>query len=186
MVHSYLVQPGAILAQATDRSHRNAHLALEMMENKMSDTSIVESFPAMLRRVLGDRLEPEVTTFPDMFAADGVLEYPYAPSGLRSPLVGRDAIVANFQIVRKLLRVDSVTEVVVHETNDPQVVMIEFAGHGEGLITKEPYDQRYISVIRVRAGHIVHYKDYWNPLALLRTLKGAEVMKTIAMDQARE
>jgi hypothetical protein len=28
-----------------------------MMENKMSDTDIVESFPAMLRRVLGDRLK---------------------------------------------------------------------------------------------------------------------------------
>jgi hypothetical protein len=58
--------------------------------------------------------------------------------------------------------------------------MIEFAGHGEGLITKEPHDQRYISVIRVRDGHITHYKDYWNPLALLRPLKGEEVMKAVA------
>jgi ketosteroid isomerase-like protein len=182
MVHSYLVWPGTIPAYATDRSHPDAHLALHMMENKMSETDIVESFPAMLRRVLGDRLEPGVTTFPDMFAADGVLEYPYALPGLSTPLVGRDAIVANFQIIRKLLRVDNVTEVVVHETDDPQVVMIEFAGHGEGLITREPYDQRYISVVRVSEGHIVHYKDYWNPLALLRTLKGEEVMKAVAMD----
>jgi hypothetical protein len=35
-------------------------------------------------------------------------------------------------------------------------------------------------VIRVRDGHIVHDKDYWNPLALLRTLKGEEVMKAVA------
>jgi hypothetical protein len=85
MVHSYLVQPGAILVQAIDRSHRDAHLTLHMMENKMSDAGIVESFPAMLRRVLGAHLEPEVTTFPDMFAADGVLEHPYALPGLRTP-----------------------------------------------------------------------------------------------------
>ena len=52
----------------------------------------------------------------------------------------------------------------------------------QALITGEPYDQRYISVIRVRDGHIVHYKDYWNPLALLRTLKGEEVMKAVTMD----
>jgi ketosteroid isomerase-like protein len=96
--------------------------------------------------------------------------------------VGRDAIVANFQIITKLLRIDNVTEVVVYKTDDPQVVMIEFAGHGEGLITREAYDQRYISVIRLRDGHIVHYKDYWNPLTLLRTLKGEEVMKAVAMD----
>lgn len=182
MVHGYAVQPGAILAQATDRSHRDAHLALHMTENKMSDSSIVETFPAMLRRILGDRLEPGVTTFPDMFDSDGVLEYPYALPGLKTPLVGRDAIIANFQIIRKLLRIDNVTDVVVHKTDDPQVVMIEFAGHGEGLLTGEPYEQRYISVIRVRDGYIVHYKDYWNPLALLRTLKGQEVMKAVAME----
>jgi hypothetical protein len=149
----------------------------------MSDADTAETFPAMLRRVLGDRLASEATTFPDLFAAeDGVLEYPYAPPGLKTPLVGRDAIIANFQIIRKLLRIDNVTDVVVHEMDDPQVVMIEFAGHGEGLITGEPYDQRYISVIRLRDGHIVHYKDYWNPLALLRTLKGEEVMKAVTMD----
>ncbi len=166
-----------------DRFHRDARLALERTENKMSDTDTIESFPDMLRRVLGDRLAPDVTTFPDMFAAeDGVLEYPYAPPGLKTPLVGRDAIIANFQIIRKLLRIDNVTDVVVHEMDDPQVVMLEFAGHGEGLITGEAYEQRYISVIRVRDGHIVHYKDYWNPLALLRTLKGQEIMKAVAMD----
>ena len=74
------------------------------------------------------------------------------------------------------------TDVVIHEMNDPQVVMLDFAGHGEGLITGEPHDQRYISVIRRRDGHIVHCKDYWNPLALLRTLKGQEIMKAVAMD----
>lgn len=134
MVHSYVMEPGAI--QAADRFHRNARLALHMMENRMSETGIVETFPAMLRRVLGDRLKPDLTTFPDMFGADGVLEYPYALPGLKTPLVGRDAIVANFQIIRKLLRIDSVTDVVVYQTDDPQVIMIEFAGHGEGLMTK--------------------------------------------------
>lgn len=147
----------------------------------MSDTAIVESFPAMLRRVLGDRLEPDLTTFPDMFGEHGVLEYPYALPGLKTPLAGRDAIVANFEIVRKLLRIDNVTDVVVYKTDDPQVIMIEFSGHGEGLSTKEPYHQSYISVIRVRDGYIAHYKDYWNPLVLLRTLKGEEAMKAVAM-----
>ncbi|QKE92953.1 hypothetical protein HN018_22320 (plasmid) [Lichenicola cladoniae] len=40
----------------------------------MFATDTVESFPAMLRRVL--RLKPDVASFPDMFAADGV--YPSA------------------------------------------------------------------------------------------------------------
>ncbi len=97
------------------------------------------------------------------------------------PLIGQDAIVANFQVIRKLLRVDAVTEVVVYETDDPQIVMIEFAGHGEGLVTRESYDQSYISVIRVRDGRIVHDKDYRNPIALLRTLNGEAIMQVVAI-----
>jgi uncharacterized protein len=81
-----------------------------------------------------------------MFGPDGVLAYPYAPPGLRTRLVGRDAIVAKFQIVRKWLRIDNATEVVVYETHDPRGIMIEFVGHGEGVMTREYDEQRYISV----------------------------------------
>ena len=148
----------------------------------MSDTGSVESFPAMLRRVLGDRLRPGLETFPDMFAHDGVLEYPYAPPGLKAMHIGRDAIVANFQKIRPLLRIDEVFDVTEIKVSDAEVVVLEFKGRGEGVVTKEPYDQRYISVIRVRDGLIVHYRDYWNPLALVRAVKGSHVTETVKID----
>ena len=158
------------------------HPALPMMEIKMSETDAVESFPAMLRRVLGNRLRPDAETFPDMFAVDGVLEYPYAPPGLNTPIAGRDAIIANFQRIRKLLRIDGVADVSEIEVSDPDMVVLEFSGRGEGLITKEAYNQRYISVIRMRDGNIVHYKDYWNPIALLRAVKGSETTRSLTID----
>ena len=148
----------------------------------MSKSDSVESFPAMLRRVLGDRLRPDAETFPDMFAVDGVLEYPYAPPGLNTPIAGQAAIIANFEKIRKLLRIDGVADVSEIEASDPDVVVLEFSGRGEGLITKEVYDQRYISVIRMRDGNIVHYKDYWNPIAFLRAVKGSETTKAFAID----
>ena len=148
--------------------------ALPMMEIKMSETDAVESFPAMLRRMLGRRLRPDAETLPDMFAVDGVLEYPYAPPGLNTPIAGRDAIILNFQKVGKLLRIDGLADVSEIEVSDPDLVVLEFSGRGEGVMTKEAYNQRYISVIRMRDGNIVHYKDYWNPIALLRAVKGSE------------
>jgi hypothetical protein len=30
--------------------------------------------------------------------------------------------------------------------------------------------QDYISVIAIRDGHIVHYRDYWNPLVVLEAV----------------
>ena len=151
------------------------------MEINMSETDSVESFPAMLRRVLGKRLRPNAETFPDMFAADGVLEYPFAPPGLNTPIAGRDAIIANFQRIRPLLRIDGVADVSEIEVSDPDMVVLEFTGHGEGLITKEAYIQRYISVIRMRDGNIVHYKDYWNPIAFLQAVKGSETTRALAI-----
>ena len=148
----------------------------------MSETDAVESFPAMLRRVLGHRLRPDAETFPDMFAVDGVLEYPYAPPGLNTPILGRDAIIANFQRIRPLLRIDGVADVSEIEVRDPDMVVLEFSGRGEGLLTKEAYNQRYISVIRMRDGSIVHYKDYWNPIALLRAVQGSETTRALTID----
>ena len=148
----------------------------------MSETVAIESFTAMLRRVLGDRLKPDAETFPDMFAVDGVFEYPFAPPGLHTPMVGRAAIIANFQIIRKLLRVDGVTDVSEIEASDPDVVVLEFFGRGEGVITKEAYDQRYISVIRLRDRNIVHYKDYWNPIAFLQAVKGSYTTKDLMIE----
>lgn len=142
----------------------------------MPETDTGESFPAMLRRMLGKRLRPNAETFADMFADDGVLEYPFAPPGLTTPLIGRTAIIANFERIRKLFRIDGVGDVSEIEVSDPETVVLEFSGHGEGLQTKEAYIQRYISVIHLRDGNIIHYKDYWNPLAMLRVIKGSDMI----------
>ena len=148
----------------------------------MLDINEPESFPDMLRRVLGDRLRPNCDTFVDMFAQDGVLEYPFAPPGLNTPLKGQDAIIANFQRIRKLLRIDSVTNVSQIEVSDPNTVILEFYGRGEGVVTGEAYEQRYVSIIRLHDGRITHYKDYWNPIAVLRAVKGSEATRALNMD----
>lgn len=73
------------------------------------------------------------------------------------------------------------TNVFEIQVSDPELVVLEFSGFGEGVITKEAYDQRYISVIRLRARLIVHYKDYWNPIALVRAIKGAMALKEMTL-----
>ena len=151
----------------------------------MSDTGFIETFPAMLRRILSSRLRPQTENFPDMFAEDGVQEHPFAPPGLNTPIVGRDAIAANLAQIRKLFRIDGLTDAVEIETTDPDLIVIEFSGFGEGLLTKEPYDQKYMSVIKMRDGYITHYKDYWNPIALVRTIKGKEAVAGATLVQAK-
>ena len=139
----------------------------------------VQSFSAMLRQTLGERLAPGADTFVQMFAEDGVMDFPYALPAPRR-VEGRQALAAHLNFLAGRIEFLSVSDVVKHETGDPEVCIIEFAGFGRSIATGEPFEQRYISVIRVRDGHIIHYRDYWNPLAVLRTMRGDAFVELLA------
>ena len=126
----------------------------------------------MLRIALGDRLDPSATNFIEMMSEDFVMEFPYARPGMPTRVEGRANVLAHLAKVGQDVAVDSASGLVVHETKDPEVVILEFEGHGRSVRTGEPYEQRYISVIRARGGRIVHFKDYWNPLQGLKAQVG--------------
>jgi ketosteroid isomerase-like protein len=137
----------------------------------------LESFSGMLRSAIGDLLQPDAESFLEMFAEDGVMEFPYAPPGGVTRLDGRAALASYLQGFPEILQIDRMTKSVVHRTMNPEVVILEFDCVGRGVRTGEPYDQRYISVITLRNGLIVHYSDYWNPLVALRAIGGADALR---------
>jgi ketosteroid isomerase-like protein len=143
----------------------------------MTDT--VQSFSAMLRRALGDRIDRDANSFVEMMAENGVMEFPYAPIGLPARLDGRAAIARHLENVGGMIAFDRMGEPTIHPSTDPDVVIIEFAGFGRGVTTGEPYDQSYISVICTAGGRIVHYRDYWNPLVLLHATRGTALVDSL-------
>jgi ketosteroid isomerase-like protein len=114
----------------------------------------------------------EDVVFADLFAADAVFTYPFAPPGQPGELAGQDAIRSFFGSVkdaRSLFRMDGV-EAVIRQTDDPEVVVAEIRHHGWSHVTSAPYEHTALGVIRVRDGLIVRYDDYMNPIALARLL----------------
>lgn len=112
----------------------------------------------------------EGITFADLFAADGILSYPFAMPGQPRELRGREAIREYFgQLaqMRGLFAMEGI-DAVIRETDDPEVVVTEITHHGTLTATGEPYRQLALGVIRVRDGEIVRYDDYMNPLDLAR------------------
>lgn len=132
------------------------------------------SFSAMLRQALGDRLAPAAASFVEMMAEDGVMEFPFAPPGQVRRLAGRAAVARHLASLAGLIEFEAMIDLVVHDTRDEGVVVLEFGCKGRGVQTGAPYDQRYVSIITVRDGHIVRYLDYWDPLVVLRALPGAD------------
>ena len=114
----------------------------------------------------------EDVVFGDLFAEGGVLRYPFAAPGMPRELAGRDAIReyhAAASSRRSLLEVEGV-DMIVRETDDPEVVVVEIEHHGHSHGSGGPYRFRALGVVRVRDGEIVEYDDYMDPIAMAALL----------------
>jgi uncharacterized protein len=114
----------------------------------------------------------EGVVFADLFAADGVLAYPFAPPGHPQELRGQDAIRAFFAALgrsRELFTMEGI-DAVTWQTDDPEVAVTQITHHGKSNVTGTPYQLTALGIIRVRDGLIVRYEDYMDPIALARML----------------
>ena len=110
--------------------------------------------------------------FADLFAEDGVLRFPFAPPGMPREIRGREAIRAarTSEAGRRSLLVMDAVELVVRETDDPEVVVTEIEHYGHSHALDGPYRFRALAVVRVRDGEIVSYDDYMDPIAMAALL----------------
>lgn len=68
-----------------------------------------------------------------------------------------------------MIEIDGFQDLVVHSMESGTFIL-EFNCTGRGAKTGLPYNQRYISVITLKDGHITRYLDYWNPLILQQAM----------------
>src|SRR5579863_8947872 len=97
--------------------------------------------PREIAELVRKMVAGEGVVFADLFAADGVLTYPFAPPGHPSELRGREAIRAFFAGMgeaRELFVMEGV-DAQVWETDDPEVAVTEITHHGRSTVTGAPY-----------------------------------------------
>lgn len=109
----------------------------------------------------------------NLFHEEGVLEFPYAPPGWQTRFVGRDAIWAHMRIFPEHLTL-RFSDIRFYETADIDLAIGEFHGSGMAISSGRPLEQDYISVVETRAGRILRYRDFWNPIQHLIALGGIE------------
>jgi hypothetical protein len=108
----------------------------------------------------------------DCYAEKVVVEIPFTVESLfpsRSHAT-REEMRARFQAGMAGRRYTSVSDVAIHETANPEVIIVEYQIHGEKVPSGEKFSSRYAMVVTVRDGHIVHSRDYFDPIAGLRLL----------------
>jgi ketosteroid isomerase-like protein len=128
----------------------------------------------VVEQVLRAGLAMDTDAFVNLFAVDGYVEWPFRPAGVPGRVEGREQL-RQFLTAQAdgLVRFEEYRNTVIHETRDPEVVIVEYDAHGIVIPTGAPLHQTIIAVLRIRDGLVVSYRDYLDPLVLAETLAAA-------------
>ncbi len=97
---------------------------------------------------------------PELYAENTAVVHPFDP--LKRPgLSGREALRRHFEAMKGVPKVRlKPTNIHVHETADPAVIVAEFSYAGHVIESGEAVSYPCIFVMRVRDGEIVESRDY--------------------------
>jgi ketosteroid isomerase-like protein len=130
--------------------------------------SNIERVKEMLRLV--DELR--VGELIDYFAADAVMELPFAPGRMQKRYEGRDAIAEFQRSLRHTFSKLSMTVDTIHETTEPHVVIAEH--HSDGVVAENgrPYQNRYVTVFEFDdEGRVMRWREYYDAGVVVRAFR---------------
>lgn len=100
----------------------------------------------------------------ELWAEDGVCEFPYSPPGRQAVYTGKQEILAYMAATPGKMVIDEMVERRVHPMLNPAMVAAELTIKGRALTTGKPYNQRYVAIFEAKDGKLWRYREYWNPL----------------------
>ncbi len=108
--------------------------------------------------------------FFDTIAEEVLFESLYDFPGWPRVIRGRADLVDQFSGYGDNIRLQTSGGLVVHRSQDPRVVILEYEVHGRIVTTGVPYDNRFVSIITIENKKIVHWRDYMDSLAAWKGL----------------
>lgn len=113
--------------------------------------------------------------FPDgLCAPDILVETPFAPPGSRTRIEGREEWLAFAAAGRAALpvRFEECRDLSVHDTADPDVIVVEYELTGVHVVTGRRATAAFIGVLRVRDGRVTQWREYQNVPAIAAAISG--------------
>jgi uncharacterized protein len=104
----------------------------------------------------------------DLYSLDAVIEAGFAgPPGMPARLEGREAIREySRRVIASPLRLEEYEVAELYQTQDPEVVIVEMRTTGTVTTTGRSFTAKAIQILRIREGHIVHFRDFPDPRGL--------------------
>jgi uncharacterized protein len=109
----------------------------------------------------------------DTIAENAVFEFRYNFPGWPQKTHSREALMNLYAGYGNNIVLHAAGALIVHRSEDPRVVILEYDVHGKILRTGGSYDNRFISVVTIEKRKIVHWRDYMDSLAAMTALSQA-------------
>lgn len=115
-------------------------------------------------------MRKDMQAFADLWADDAVQEIPFAPEieGFEPVWKTKEKILAYYNKAIPGRREHQFWIHVLHQTADPDCLIVEASAHSIVAATGKVYDQRYVFIFRLRDGKIVLNREHVNPLAFMK------------------
>ncbi|MEE6259192.1 nuclear transport factor 2 family protein [Plantactinospora sonchi] len=117
-------------------------------------------------------LANDVTFEPDQLADEAVLEMPMAAPGRPTRVQGRAQILDFTRAGRAALpiRFDDCRNVIVHQTTDPEVIVVEYELVATVPATGVTASAPFVGVLRARGGKLLHWREYQPTYTIMQAL----------------
>ncbi|MFG2289225.1 nuclear transport factor 2 family protein [Streptomyces sp. NPDC048595] len=152
----------------------------------MSDTTRPGLSPReVLERYQRAMLGKSADDLADLYAVDAVHEFPFVFPGMPERYEGREAVRAGYQAVWSAspAQPQRIRQVVVHESTDPEVMVVEQVVTGTLTTTGREFSFPGLLVMRVRNSRIVHVRDYMDGLGVAHAMDRPTAVATGPSEQ---
>jgi ketosteroid isomerase-like protein len=128
----------------------------------------------LLRHSLDTFLAKDMKAWAELCDENVVAEFPFAPEGSPKRLEGRAALHDYLRNYPDVIDVREIPSLRTYSTDDPDVAIAEWSASGRVLANGNPYEMSYATFVTFRDGLIVNYREYWNPMAFMAAMSGAQ------------
>jgi uncharacterized protein len=108
----------------------------------------------------------------EYLADDVIIELPFAPPGRPTRYEGRQRFLdfANPERTALPVRFDACRTTAVHDTADPETIVVEYELTGTVARTDQQHTAAFIGVLTVHDGRVTRWREYQNTMAIMHAL----------------
>lgn len=127
----------------------------------------------LLRRSLDTFLAKDIKGWAEFCDENVVVEFPFAPDAASRRIVGRAAIYEYMRNYPNVIDIKTTPTLMIHQSRDPDVAIAEWSASGRVIKSGKSYEMTYATFATFRNGLIIGYREYWNPIAFMTAMNGA-------------